>query len=122
MTKHIGFCFCYTIYGARMHVKNVFDFKRDDGCHMGLAWFMYYNASFNNISAISWRLVLLVEKTGVPLENNLPVAIHWQTLSHNVVSSTPRPEPVWNSRFGWWYALIAHVVVDPYDLDYNDPL
>ena len=53
VTKHIGFCICYTIYGARMHVKNVFDFKRDDGCHMGLAWFMYYNASFNNISVIS---------------------------------------------------------------------
>ena len=53
VTKHIDFCFYYNIYGARMHVKNVFDFKRDDGCHMGLAWFMDYNASFNNISAIS---------------------------------------------------------------------
>ena len=28
-------------------------------------WDMMFNATFNNISAISWRLVLLVEKTGV---------------------------------------------------------
>jgi hypothetical protein len=27
---------------------------------------MVFNATFNNISAISWRSVLLVEKTGVP--------------------------------------------------------
>ena len=36
--------------------------------------------------------VLLVEETGVPRENHRPVASHWQTLSHNVVSSTPRHE------------------------------
>jgi hypothetical protein len=34
--------------------------------------------------------VLLVEKTGVPGENHRPVASHWQTSSHNVVSSKPR--------------------------------
>ena len=31
-----------------------------------------------------------MEETGVPGENHWPVASHWQTLSHNVVSSTPR--------------------------------
>jgi hypothetical protein len=31
-----------------------------------------------------------VEETGVAGENHWPVASHWQTLSHNVVSSTPR--------------------------------
>jgi hypothetical protein len=51
---------------------------------------MMVNATFNNISVISWRSVLLVEETGVPGENHRPVASHWQTLSHNVVSSTPR--------------------------------
>jgi hypothetical protein len=30
---------------------------------------MVFNANFNNISVISWRLVLLMEKTGVPGEN-----------------------------------------------------
>jgi len=50
---------------------------------------MVFNATFNNISAISWRSVLLAEETVVPGENHQPVASHWQTLSHNVVSSTP---------------------------------
>ena len=36
----------------------------------GLVWFMVFNATFNNISAISWRSVLLVEETGVPGEKN----------------------------------------------------
>jgi hypothetical protein len=48
---------------------------------------MVLNATFNNISVISWWSVLLVE---VPGYNHLPVASHRQTLSHNVVSSTPR--------------------------------
>ena len=52
-------------------------------------WGMVLNATFNNISVISWRLALLVEETGVTGENHRPVASHWQTLSHNVVSSTP---------------------------------
>jgi hypothetical protein len=34
------------------------------------------NATFNNISAISWRSVLLVEETGVPRENQRPQASH----------------------------------------------
>jgi hypothetical protein len=43
------------------------------------------NATFNNISVISWRSVLFVEETGGPGENHRPVASHRQTLSHNVV-------------------------------------
>ena len=39
-----------------------------------LVWFMVLNATFNNISVISWRSVLLVEETGVPAENHRPVA------------------------------------------------
>ena len=59
---------------------------------------MVFNANFNNISVISWPSVLLVEKTGVPGENHRPVASHGQTLSHNVVSSTPRHERDSNSQ------------------------
>jgi hypothetical protein len=51
---------------------------------------MVFNATFNNISVISWWSVLLVEETWVPGENHRPVASHWQTLSHDVVSSTQR--------------------------------
>jgi len=37
---------------------------------------MVFNANFNNISVISWRLVLLMEKTEVPGENHRPAASH----------------------------------------------
>ena len=46
---------------------------------------MVFKTTFNNISVISWRSVLLVEETGEAGENNRPVESHWQTLSHNVV-------------------------------------
>ena len=52
--------------------------------------FMVLNATFNNISVILWRSVLLVEESGVPAENHRPAASHWQTSSTNVVSNTPR--------------------------------
>ena len=44
---------------------------------------MVFNATFNNISVISWLSVLLVEQTWVPRENHQPAASDWQTLSHN---------------------------------------
>jgi hypothetical protein len=63
---------------------------------------MVFNTTFNNISVISWRsvllveeTVLLVEETGVPRENNRPALSRCQALSHNVVSSTPCYE--WDS-------------------------
>jgi hypothetical protein len=59
-------------------------------------FFMVHNATFNNISVISWQSVLLVEETGVPGDNHWPVASHWQTSLHNVVSSTPCHE--WGSN------------------------
>jgi hypothetical protein len=37
---------------------------------------MVFNATFNNISVISWRSVLLVEETGGPGENYRPVESH----------------------------------------------
>ena len=49
-------------------------------------WFQIWN----NISVISWWLVLLVEETGIPGENHRPAASNWQTLSHDVVLWIPR--------------------------------
>jgi len=43
---------------------------------------MVLDATFNNISVISWRSVLLVEETGVSGENHRPAASHWQIVSH----------------------------------------
>ena len=37
---------------------------------------MVFNATFNNISVISWRSDLLVEETVVAIENHQPVASH----------------------------------------------
>jgi hypothetical protein len=42
----------------------------------GFGWLMVFNATFNNISAISWLPVLLVDETGVRGENHRPVASH----------------------------------------------
>jgi hypothetical protein len=39
-------------------------------------WFMMFNATFNNISVISWRSVLLVKEIRVPEENHRPAASH----------------------------------------------
>ena len=42
---------------------------------------LVFNAIFNNISAISWRPVLVVEEAGVPGENHRPWASNWSTVS-----------------------------------------
>jgi hypothetical protein len=59
---------------------------------------MVFNVTFNNISTISRRSVLLVEETGASGENLRPVAGYRQTVSHNVVSSTPHHERCLNSQ------------------------
>jgi len=55
-----------------------------------MVWFMVFNTTFNNISVISWRSVLLVEETGVPEKTTELPQVTDKLLSHNVVSSTPR--------------------------------
>jgi hypothetical protein len=47
-----------------------------------------FNATFSNMSVISWWSVLLAEETGWPIKKHRIVASHWQTLSHNVVHFT----------------------------------
>ena len=47
---------------------------------------MVFIATFNDISVASWRLVLLVEETGVPGENHRPAPSHCQTLFIHVVT------------------------------------
>jgi hypothetical protein len=43
---------------------------------MNVDMVMLYNATFNNISAITWRSALLVDEIGVSEENHRPVASH----------------------------------------------
>ena len=71
---------------------------------------MVFKVTFNNISVISWRSVLLVGETG---ENHRPVASHWHTVSHSVVSSTLLLSRVrTHSVSTWWWVLIAEVFVN----------
>jgi len=37
---------------------------------MGMRVVVVFNATFNNISVISWHSVLLVDETGIPEENH----------------------------------------------------
>ena len=39
--------------------------------------FIVFNATFNDISAISWQPVLVVEEAGVPEENHRPWTSNW---------------------------------------------
>ena len=81
-----------------------------------------FNVTFNNISVISWRSALLVEKSGVPVENHRPAASHWQTLSHNFVSSTPRHEqlPYYHGEnmllFNVCFVVDQHTWLDVYSV------
>ena len=61
---------------------------------------MVFNATFNNISVVWLQSVLLVVETRVSQVKTTewPVASLRQTLSHNVVSSTPRHEKGSNSQ------------------------
>jgi hypothetical protein len=57
------------------------------------------NATFNNILIISWRSVSLVEETGSEYQKKTTdLSQVTDTLSHNVVSSTPRHERGLNSQ------------------------
>jgi hypothetical protein len=48
---------------------------------------MVFNTTFNNISAISWQSVLLVEESGVPVEN------HRLAISHKLYHMLYRVHP-----------------------------
>ena len=66
---------------------------------------MVFNATFSNISVISWQSALLMEETELPKETHWPAASYFQTLSHDVASSTPRHEWDSNSQhcFSFYY-------------------
>ena len=67
-------------------------------------WLLVLNATFSNISAISWSSVLVVEEAGVRGENNRPWASNLKTLSLAAASRVHRfviyktghkPTPYW---------------------------
>jgi hypothetical protein len=92
---------CFT-FGAIERIKKylIVIFQELEGVRVRI---IVFKSTFNNISVISWQSVLLVEKTGVHRENHRPATSLWQTLSHNVVSSTLRK---WT-----WFELTTLVVI-----------
>ena len=54
-----------------------------------------------------------MDKTGVPEENNRPAASHWQTFSHNAVSSTPSHERtlLWDDKNNSKNETMNHTVL-----------
>jgi hypothetical protein len=55
---------------------SIYSLGRDKSDTMVVNTTRVFNATFNNISIILWRSVLLVEETGVPGENHLSVTSH----------------------------------------------
>ena len=70
---------------------------------------MVFTATFNNISDISWRSVLLVEETRVSAENHRPTTSHSQTLSNYI----------WNTQTfinsDWFISLLKQTLKDQYN-------
>jgi len=72
---------------------------------------MVFNATFNNISLISWRTVLFVEDTEVPGENHRHTASHWQTF-HIMLYWV---NLAW-AGFKLTKLVIVYVVINPIDI------
>ena len=73
----------YLPWGTPTETQEMFHFP----CNRIKARDMMFNATFNNISVVSWQSVLLVKETGVPRENHRSAACQRHTLSYNVVAS-----------------------------------
>ena len=101
--KEYVFFFFFLLYRNNLVIAAVLNWLVIYSWYWRFSLFIVFNATFTNISVISWRSVLLVDETGVPRENHRPVPSYWQTLSHNVVSSTPRHERGSNSQLKSWY-------------------
>ena len=74
---------------------------------------MVFNATFNNISVISWWSGLLMEETEAPGESHRPVASHWQSLSQNVVHLTLIEIPTHNI-FEFWNFWRILTILQPW--------
>ena len=60
---------------------------------------MVFNDTFNNMSLISWRSILLMEEIGVTGKTTDLLQVTDRFLSHNVVSTAPRLER--DSNWHW---------------------
>jgi hypothetical protein len=76
----ICICLCFSLKINKLHctpnklIQGVSYWNSATGVRV-----MMFNTTFNNISVLSWRSVLLVEEAGVTGEIHRPPASHWQT-------------------------------------------
>jgi hypothetical protein len=63
------YIFAYETCSSKYMWDLAFYWHVEHTCMSGQFSVVNYNATFNNILVISWRLILLVEETGVPGEN-----------------------------------------------------
>ena len=84
-------------------------------CGLGV---MVLNATFNNISVISCRSILLVEQNGVPAEKHRPVASHKQTLSHKVYRVHLTMSRIWTHNDSG-ESIINPTITTPTQLSYD---
>ena len=68
ITQHLPNLNCLRLNSNKIQRYVNMMFVNDRG--EGGGWFMVLNATFNNITVISWQSVLLMEETGVPGENH----------------------------------------------------
>ena len=77
---------------------------------------MIFNATFSNISAISWQSALLLKDTGAPGENHRSIAFYWQILSQMLYTSPWAGFEFTTYRGDWnWKSKL------PYDHDHDVP-
>jgi hypothetical protein len=74
MTKHILIVGCFKVQ-CEMFVQIIRPYLLTPTC-ADKRGIMVFNASFNNISVISWRSVLLVEETGGLGASHRPTTSH----------------------------------------------
>jgi hypothetical protein len=72
---------------------------------------MVLNATFNNISVISWRSVLLVEETG---ENHRPAVSRWQPLLQSLLDlyTICQTEKGKHRLILWNFAVKIHIYLN----------
>ena len=76
--------------------------------HCMIYFFLCFNATISNISAISWQPVLVVEEARVPGENNRPWGSNWQALS---LAAASRVHPFCNLQSrARTHAVIPHCI------------
>jgi hypothetical protein len=84
---------------------------------------MVFNATYNDISVLSRRSVLLVEETRILRENHRPSASHWQIVSHNVVSSTPHLNGIRTNNVSgdkhWLQTEKWHIIIIRFNFESN---